>query len=351
MTKLVIPHSRPWITEADRYAVERVLNSGLVANGDKVKEFEAGISDYLGVRHTVAQSCGTAALILGLRTLEITQGDEVILPTYVCRSVLEAVLTVGASPVPCEVNDRGVITADTVAPNITGKTKAIIAAHIFGNPCSIERLKIFGVPVIDDACQALGLSLDGKMAGSLGDIGIVSFHATKCLTTGEGGMLVTNNPVWAERARHFAEGSVKPAARSAAPLSDLQAALGISQLARYNDFLACRQELRSQYNATAKALGLEIGNSDQSDMIFRFTVRTEQKFDLVAAAFRDFGIIVRRGVDELLHRSLGLNDVGYPTAVRLYQQTISVPFYPSLSINESRVVTNAFRTLNNGLGN
>lgn len=338
----MIPHSRPWINEADRKSVESVLASGMIAKGHITREFERKISDYLGVNYAVAQSSGTAALVLALRTLEIGQDDEIILPTYVCRSVLEAVLSVGATPVLCDVDKTGVITAGTVAPHITSDTKAIIAVHIFGHPCDLQVLRHQGIPIIDDACQAFGLAVDGPMAGAMGDIGILSFHATKCLTTGEGGMLVTHNKTWAERARKLADGSAAPSLRNVAPLSDLQAALGLSQLGRYSDFLERRIELRHQYTEAAQRYGIAIGFPEQSNMLFRFTFRSEQPFETLQKGFCEHGISVRRGVDELLHRTLELNDTAFPMAVHLYQQTVSVPFYSSLSIDESAAVSNAF---------
>lgn len=342
---MMIPHSRPWITETDQLSVQSVLASGMIAQGEKVLQFENAVCNYLGVRYAVTQSSGTAALVLALRTLDIGHNDEVILPTYVCRSVLEAVLSVGARPVLCDVDDTGVVTTVTIDPHITSKTKAIIAVHIFGHPCNLEGLKQMGIPVIGDACQAFGLNINGLMSEAFGDIGILSFHATKCLTSGEGGMLVTCNKAWGERARQLAEGSTSPSLRNVAPVSDLQAALGLSQLGRYSDFLNRCNELRCQYTKEAQRLGIKIGDPAKSNMLFRFTLRTDQLFEIVQAKFREQGVSVRRGVDELLHRTLGLSDSLFPIAVRLYEQTISVPFYPSLSIDESTVVSNAFRII------
>lgn len=157
-------------------------------------------------------------------------------------------------------------------------------------------------------------------------------------------MLVTHNPAWGKRAHELAHGNT-------APLSDLQAALGLSQLSRYSDFLNRRTELRHQYTKAAQALGIVIGSNVQSNMLFRFTLRSEQSFESVQAAFYSQGISVRRGVDELLHRTLGVNDSAFPMAVRLYEQTISIPFFPSMSIGESTTVCNAFRSIKHGHSN
>ena len=347
MATMIIPHSRPWISDSDWQAVHSILASGMISQGKNTYKFEKEICNYLGVSHAIAQSSGKAALILALRTLGIGHGDEVILPTYVCRSVLEAVFSVGAKPVLCDVNDTGVITALNVEPYFTSNTKAIIAVHIFGHPCNLEELKQMGVPVIEDACQAFGLNINGLMSGACGDIGILSFHATKCLTSGEGGMLVTQNKLWGKRARELVESSNIPSAGNVAPISDLQAALGLSQLGRYSDFLSRRNELRCQYTEEVNRLGISIGVHAQSNMLFRYTLRTDRLFETIQTKFYEHGISIRRGVDELLHRILGLDDSMFPMANRLYQQTISVPFYPSLSIDESTIITNSLRIIKN----
>ena len=344
-TVLPIPHSRPWISEQDRRSVDTTLNSGMISQGRLVAEFENKIQQYIGASHAIAQASGTAALILALRSLNIMQGDEVILPTYVCRNVLEAVLSVGASAKICDVNEKGVPTADTVKTLVTQKTKAIIVVHIFGHPCDLTQLKMVEVPIIEDACQAFGLSINGSMAGSLGDVGIFSFHATKCLTTGEGGMLVTKNRRTGMRARELANGGALPLSRSVAPMSDFQASLGVSQLARYPEFIERRTELCKQYTRACNDAGVSIGTDMQSNMPFRFTLRTNSAFELVQDCFSKQGIIVRRGVDDLLHRLIGLDDTLFQNATKLYQQTVSVPFYPALTQDEAERVKKTIKDL------
>lgn len=345
MKEKLIPHSRPWITKHDRLAVQAVLRSGMISQGTHVSEFESAVQKYIGVDYAIAQASGTAALILGLKALDIAKGDEVILPTYVCRSVLEAVLSVGASAVLCDVDETCVMTAKTVEPLITERTKAIIAVHIFGHPCDLFQLKSLGIPIIEDACQSLGLLVDGVMAGAAGDIGILSFHATKCLASGEGGMLVTKDKQFELRARILASGDLTPMARSVAPMSDLQAALGITQLRRYAEFVTRRTELLKQYTLAATDVGISIGSELRSNMLFRFTLRLTSDFDALQEHFLKRGITVRRGVDELLHRLGGREDALFPHATHLYQQTISVPFYPSLSEKEAVRVQDAIASL------
>lgn len=340
-----IPHSRPWIVDADRKAVEAVLRTGMLAQGDLVNKFEKRVSAYVGCRYAIAQSSGTASLILALKTLQIGVGDSVVLPTYVCRSVLEGILSVGATPQFCDVNNYGVIEPTALQSVIDDSTKAIIAVHIFGHPSSISELRKYRLPIIEDACQSFGLRLGDSRAGSLGDIGIFSFHATKCLTTGEGGMLVTNSPDYAARAIQIAKGAGMPGERNPCPMSDLQAALGLSQLSRYKDIERRRNELFTLYKDAAQHKGLEVRTPCECNLPFRFTLQVKGPFEKVQERCEKMAVSIRKGVDELLHRTKSLDDARFINSVHLFNTTISVPFYPSLSDTEAERVVAVFDTL------
>ena len=344
MTHAGIPHSRPWITAEDFRAVAEVLKIGMISQGRAAEAFEEAIGKRLGIGPGVACASGTAALILGLGALGVRQGDDVILPTYVCGSVLEAVLSVGAVPRLCDVGRNGVVTPETVRPHVSDRTAAIVAVHLFGRPCAIPSLQRFNVPIIEDACQAFGLQIDGRPAGAMGDLGILSFHATKCLATGEGGMVVSHNSALMERARRLALGRAAAAPRIVAPLSDLQAALGLSQLARYPEFLARRVRIQEAYRETTAAPGWDAATGDPG-FRFRYTVETDAPFADLQRRFLDCGVQVRHGVDRLLHRMAGLPDDGFPNAIRLFDRTVSIPFYPGLTDGEVATVCEAIRTV------
>jgi len=340
----LISHSHPWINNSDTIEIQNNLNSGMISNGSKVKDFESSICEYINSKYAFSQTSGTMALILALKTLEVSIKDEVIIPSYVCKSVLDAVVISGAKPVLCDVDNYGVINSESVSKCYTNKTKAIIAVHIFGNPCDIKSLKkSFSVPVIEDACQAFGLSIENNLAGSLGDIGFFSFHATKCLTTGEGGMLVTDCPIIAERASSLTK---YESIFKYSPLTDIQASLGISQLNRYSDFLNQREEIKERYVEASKNHGIPIGVNLNSNMLFRFTLKTDKPFDKIESSFMNLGISVRHGVDLLLHRLLGLDDSLFPGTVDLFRQTISIPFYPSLKSKDQDRVIEGFKIIN-----
>lgn len=329
-----IPHSRPWIAECDRSVVGAILATGMVARGDTVKEFEDSVGRRLAAGRTIFHPSGTDALISALRILGVRTGDEVIIPTYVCENVLYAVDSLGAAPVLCDVNERGVMTADTVQPHLTPRTAAIIAVHIFGHPCAIPELASFNVPVIEDACQAFGLTIEGRPAGAIGAIGVLSFHATKCLTTGEGGMAVINDPeIPREPGTNCLPGTQGRVPRLP-PVSDLQAALGLSQLRRYADFMATRARMLALYRHTASAAAHDVLAPPGSDFVFRFVLRCSTAFEDIQSHYLSRGIQIRRGVDALLHRQLGMPDSQFPSASRLFNSVYSIPFYPGLSDEE-----------------
>ncbi|MEO5328833.1 MAG: aminotransferase class I/II-fold pyridoxal phosphate-dependent enzyme [Magnetococcus sp. THC-1_WYH] len=316
----------------------------MIAHGDRVRVFEQAVANYLGATGGVACTSGTTALSLALKTLGIGAGDEVVLPSYVCWNVLSAVAASGATPRLCDVDDSGVATVQTVRAVLSPQTRAIVAVHIFGHPCGIDSISSLGLPVIEDACQAFGLEISGRLAGTLGDLGVLSFHATKCMTTGEGGMLVTSNARLLDCARSLVESVEQKNTAGAASMSDLQAALGLAQLERYPTFLDRRQQLFASYHQTACQLVTAFpGYLGKPPFLFRYTLRAQYGFESAQTALLAQGVQARRGVDELLHRRLGLDDHDYPGATKLFSQVVSLPFYPSLTEQEHAQVLRAIR--------
>lgn len=322
-------HSSPWVTEEDIACVVRALRSGMLAKGELVAEFELQCSVYLGFTRTFATGSGQSALERALRALGIQSGSQVVMPSYVCRAVADSIRSVGAVPVFCDVGDDWCVTPEAVARALSDKTAALIVVHPFGIIAKVEPLKRFGLPIIEDCCQCFSPDV-----GHVGDLSVYSFHATKCLTTGEGGMLTASDPHVAEQIAASFE--IHP---DTSRLSDLQAALGISQLARYDRVLQIRKEMANRY--------FEVLPSDSTDRLrhvadrsifFRFPLSLDKGFDAFAEHFARRKIQVRQGVDTLLHREAGLPDHLFPTTVNLFHTTLSLPFYPSLSDPEMQHV-------------
>jgi perosamine synthetase len=332
----MIAHSKPWLAASDLDRIAEVLASSMIARGCEVERFESEVGDYLGLPAGVATPSGTRALVCSLKALEVGAGDEIIMPTYVCRSVWEAVCAVGATPRLCDVADDWCVSAETIEPVVTARTRAIIVVHPFGITADTASIRRFGVPIIEDCCQAFGRRSDPAS----GAVVVLSFHATKLLTTGEGGMALAPERGLLERIRSIA-------AREREQLSDLQAALGRSQLARYPSFLARRRTLADRYfEALRDVVAVLPHRVRERSVFFRFPLRTAASFDELRADFSQYGVQVRRGVDTLLHRSMDLDGSLFPAAERAFRETLSIPLYPALTDDEAaRVMAAARRVL------
>lgn len=342
----MISHSKPWLTDSDQAAVREVICSGMIAQGQRVQLFEDACARYLGISAGVAVGSGTAALILALLALDLRQGTEVILPTYVCRSVAEAVLSAGYVPVLCDVGDRWNMTSKTVAKALTRQTTAIILVHPFGIPVDVEEFGGFGLPIVEDTCQAFGAKIGDRMAGTMGTVGIFSFHATKCLTTGEGGLAVSNDPVLLGRMQMLRDGEDRLARRLVAPMTDLQAALGLSQLSRYDLFLERRRVLAERYFEALENCHIELPHEERKRSIFfRFPVRGACDFGEIRQKFAERGIQVRQGVDVLLHHLMDRGIGSFPNSERLFAEAVSLPIYPALMDEEQGRVIRACRDI------
>jgi len=320
----IITHSKPTLTSKDKDSLLKVIQSNMIARGDRVIEFENRVANYLGLKGGVATSSGTAALFLSLKALDIGKGDEVVLPTYVCYTVLASVEKTGAVPVLCDVGDDWVINYNTVKPHLSSKTKAIIAPHIGGITINFKQLTELGVPVIEDLAQAFGAKINNRKVGTFGKVAVCSFKAIKCLTTGEGGMILSNDNSILKKIRSV---------QIFSPISDLQAALGISQLEQYDSFLHRRQEIADIYFKTFdkfSSICMPLALRKRS-MFFRFPLRVPLPFEMLKVEFEKKGVAIRQFIDFLLHRILKQPSENFPNAEKHFNETISIPIYPSLS--------------------
>ncbi len=255
-----IPLSAPDVSEADIAAVVEVLRTPRLSIGPKIAEFEDAVASYCGVPHGVALSSGTAGLHLGLAALGIGEGDEVILPSFTFIAVANAVLYVRARPVFADIDPRTLnLTAESVARAITPRTRAIIVVHTFGCPADLGPIMTLaaarGIHVIEDACEALGAESGGRKAGGSGAFGVFGFYPNKPITTGEGGMLVTRDGNLAETVRALRNQGRRPSdgwldhalLGYNYRISEINCALGLSQMSRIEATLARRQNRAAAY--------------------------------------------------------------------------------------------------------
>jgi len=266
--------------------------------------------------------------------LDITSGDEIILPTYVCKSVAEAIRSVGAVPVFCDVGEKWVMQLANAKTVATHRTKALIVPHMYGVFADVAAFRELDITVIEDCAQAVGDRAERSIAG---DIGVFSFHPTKCLTTGEGGMAVSNDSRLNTRMREIRDGrNMEITPRFISPMPDTAAALGLSQLNRYSEALQRRRQMARIYTETIEQICPESlpSCSNANTMYFRFPLKLKGGLNSYEAAFAKRGIVARRGVDRLLHRLSGIADDRFATSVRHYDTTVSLPIYPALTSEE-----------------
>ena len=331
-----IPHSCPWITDEDVVAVSDVLMSSMIGQGERVRCLERRLAAWLHATDAVAVGSGSAGIVLALHGLGVGLGDQVILPTYVCRSVLEAILAVGAQPVLCDVGPEWVMTGADAKRVIGDRARAIVVPHMYGIFADVDSFRPLGLPIIEDCAQAL----DAESRRAIkGDVAILSFHPTKCLTSGEGGMAVAVDAELVARMRAYRDGGVGYAGRLFSPLSDLGASLVLSHLDRYEQGLARRREIAANYRKAIETCCPGTLNHETlgQSMFFRFPFHLPGGLVACHDAFAASGVQVRKGIDELLHRRIGRSDAEFPCAVAHFETTVSLPIYPALSrAQESR---------------
>jgi len=336
----LIPHSRSTIDKDDIKAVSSVLKSGLISQGEEVNRFEAQLSGFHGIKGGIAVSSGTAALHLSLLALGIGKGDSVIVPAYSCIAPYNAVRYTGALPVLADtVKDGWSMDAEWVENYLINSKKhnikAIIVVHLFGRPADMDAFLYisnkYSVPVIEDCALSLGAEYKGKKVGSFGHVSVFSFYATKVITTGEGGMIISDSNKVLQRARDLREYDEKRDSRLRfnCKMTDIQAALGRSQLKKLPGFIKQRRRIARSYLEKLQNLPLSLPEKSKhvKDIYYRFVVRMKNA-DKFIGDMRVKGIVCRRPVFMPVHKIIKQGSL--PNAETIWKETVSLPIYPLL---------------------
>jgi perosamine synthetase len=337
MSDYFIPHSRPSIVSSDIKAVSSVLGSGQIAQGPGVDEFEKQFSDFIGKKETAATSSGTAALHLALLALGVKGGDEVIVPSFVCTAVLNAVLYTGATPVVTDIDPKTYnISVDAVRRAVTQQTKAVVVPHMFGCPVELDELSSLEIPVVEDCAQAVGAHYKGQNVGSFGILSVFSFYATKVFTSGEGGMVVSDSEELISRVKDLREYDNKDdyALRFNYKMTDIHAALGLNQLSHLEEFLDRRRMIADSYFKEFKDcdFSLPVRKEGREHIYYRFVVQTEDDASVYLERSQKNNVMCQRPVYIPLHVCLSLP--GFPNTMEAWKKSISIPLYPSLTEEE-----------------
>lgn len=300
----MISIAKPLLGEEELSAVKKVIESGMIACGPKVEEFEKQFASFIGIKHAIATTSGTTALHIALIAVGVEKGDEVIVPAFSFIATANVVLFCNAKPVFCDVNPQTFnIDIDRIEPLITEDTKAIMPVHLYGQPADmkpiLEIAEKHGLHIVGDAAQAHGARYDGKMIGGFGDMECFSFYPTKNMTTGEGGMITTNNDDIAEKLyslrNHgrektkwgYEHGQVGYNYR----MTDVAAAIGIEQLKKLSQFNKIRREHAQYYNENLKDVEKPYVLENAEHVYHQYTIKSKDR-------------------DKLIHR-LRNNDIGY----------------------------------------
>jgi len=343
----MIPHSKVILEEEDLASVIEVLRSGLLTQGEIVSSLETKIARFIGVKYAVAVNSGTAALHLSLLCLGIGDGSEVIIPSYVCTALLNAIHYVRATPVLVDIDpDTYNINVESIKRAITERTRAIIVPHMFGLPADIDSIVSLGIPVIEDCAHSVGATFKGRYTGSFGLLSVFSFYATKMLGAGEGGMVVSNEFDLIETIRDQRDYDEKETytVRYNYKMTDVQAALAESLLRKLPSFIEKRKEIAGLYNSGLDAAGARVPvvPEEREHIYYRYVIPVENPLQFMEE-MRKRGMECRRPVFKPLHRYLQLS--GYPVTDDVWQRGVSVPIYPSLRVEEAHLIMDAMKTI------
>jgi len=340
-----ISHSKPTLGAEEARAVAEVVASGNIAEGQIVDKFEKAFADYLGIEYAVSTGSGTAALHLSLLAMGVGPGDEVILPSYVCSALLNAVNYTGASPILAEIASGTYnLDAADLKKRVSKRTRAIIVPHLFGLAADLESIRALGVPVIEDCAQAAGTTYDGRFAGTIGQAAVFSFYATKVITTGEGGMVVCRSTKIADRIRDLKSYDRKEdyKIRFNYKMTDIQAAMGLVQLAKLEDFIRRRKTIAEKYRKAFSAYNLMLPPVGQGHIYYRYVLGLKCDPTPWIQAMSRLGIVCDRPIFLPLHRHLGLQ--GYPLTDEAWQKSLSIPIYPDLTVEKINRVIDGIAT-------
>lgn len=362
-----IPIAKPNFGKEEIAAVKEVLESGILASGPKTKLFEKKYAEYIGVKHAVAMANGTIALDVALKTLNIGAGDEVVTSAFSFVASGNCILFQNAKPVFADIDAKTFdIDPSDVAEKITAKTKALMPIHLFGQPAKMDELKEIAedkeIALVEDAAQAHGAEYKGQKAGGIGDIGCFSFYATKNMTTGEGGIITTDNSKLADKARLLINhGQSRKYHHDMLGynyrITDICAAIGLAQLKKLAECNAKRRENAEILSkGISKLNGLTVPYVDENveHVFHQYAIKVEDNYPLSRDELAER--LVERGVGAAVHypipiyrqklyRELGYGEKLCPNTEEACNKVLSLPVHPLVSRNDIEYILDVLRNV------
>ena len=355
-----------------KYITEAVTSGWISSAGKYLEEFENKFANYCGVKYGVACTSGTSAIHLAIEALGIGRGDEVIVPTFTMIASANAVIYAGAKPVFVDSEmDTWNMDPDKIEQKITPRTKAIMVVHTYGHPVDMDKIKRvanrYKIPIIEDAAEAHGAEYKGRKTGSLGDIACFSFYANKLITTGEGGMVVTDNKSWADRVKYlknhcfgeprFLHYDFGHCLR----MTNIQAALGLAQLERLEAYVDARRRNAKLYNSLLNNVRGIVTPPEAEwakNVYWMYGILVKDEFGMSMPKLREE--LKKRGVDTRtffigMHkqpvyrkndeRFPKTNGEEYPVAEELEKRGLYLPSSSHLSESEINTVVNTIKDI------
>jgi len=365
-----VPLSSPDISKSDIDAVVKVLKSPRLSLGPKLVAFEMAFARYMGLKHAVAVNSGTSALHLLVRALGLGPGQEMITSPFTFVATSNCALFEGATPVFVDIDeDTWNMDVTQIEAAITRQTRLLMPVHIFGRPMPMDAVMKIGrrhkLPVVEDACEALGATYKGRKAGTFGVASTFAFYPNKQMTTGEGGMLVTDDDGIAMLAKSMRNQGRDPQAGWLAHarlgynyrLADINCALGLTQLARIETFIAARQRVAARYIrklSEVEELVMPAPYREGRISWFVFVVRLADRFtsedrDAVMAHLSARGIGTNNyfspvHLQKFYREQFGFKPGDFPVTEKIAARTIALPFYNRLSAKDQDLATETLKS-------
>lgn len=366
----MIPIASPNIGPEEIAAVDKVLQSGMLAQGPKVAELETAFAQYCGTKYAAAVSSGTAAIHAALHAAGVGSGDEVITTPFSFIATINPILFLGAKPVLVDIDPITFnIDVTQLEQAITSRTKAIVPVHLYGQPCDYDELtaiaKKYDLIVIEDACQAIGAEYKGRKAGSLGEMGCFSLYATKNIMSGEGGMITTDNEDYLVSIKQFRQHGMSGQYEYAGVgynyrMTDLQAAIASEQLKKADRFNNARRHNAKLLNkglAGIKGIELPKVAADRTHVYHQYTIKLKDEFPLKRDAtikkLQERGVGAGAYYHKPLHAYSHVAKLGYklgdfPQAEQAAASVLSLPVHPKVSEQDINIIVDAVKELADG---
>jgi dTDP-4-amino-4,6-dideoxygalactose transaminase len=368
---MFVPYFKPWITSEDKKSVIKTLDNRWLTNGPNLLKFENKIKQFIGTNFAVGVGNATQALHLSLDSIGIGKGDEVIVPTFTFAATSNAVKYCGAEPILTDVDyDTFNISPNEIEKNITKRTKAIIVVHYGGQSCDMKKIidisKKYNLSLIEDCAHSLGSTFNKKLCGNLGDVGCFSFYPTKIITTGEGGMLVTNNEIIYKQSRLTRSHGITVDAQQRESssswkyditklgfnyrLDELRSSLGVSQFSRITKINQMRQKIAQKYDAELKKIkGIIIPKkkSKRNHIYHLYTIKITNDYPLTRDEL--FVKLNKKGIGTSVQyfplHLMSYNKKKYknkfntfPISNILKDQVLSLPIFPKMTVKQVEYV-------------